>query len=170
MTPEAITIDNYNVRFHERYAQDQLQLDTKFITEAKLVPTHVESARSRSNIFSKWTELFEVHLSIHPFATFTPPPKDHLMRNRFFYYALSPHFHWTNDDKHDEQMGKQQEKDEQEHVDEYKKKIFAKKSKHIPPTLLEKDQTALSNLIDQMHSLSGLLREIHAKKLQYQKG
>lgn len=167
MPANAVTIDNYDIRFHERYASDQTQLDPIFITDANRVHTHSESARSPVTIFSKWTELFEVHLANHPWAMFLPPPQDHMMRNRFFYYALSPQFHWTHDD---EQDNEQQEKEEEQHVDGYKKKIFAKKSKSLPMAILEKDRTTLLNLIDQMHLLNGLLRDIHARKLQYQKG
>jgi len=162
----AITIDNYAVEAHERYATDQSLYEMKYISEANLIPRHFEMAGNQSTITSKWDELFETHLNKHPWANFDPPPKFNLMRNRFFSYVISPEFDWFEDEEDDEEK----EKHEKRRLEEYKEKIGSKKSQLIPIALLEKDRTALFNLLDSIQSLNGLLREVHARKLQYQKG
>lgn len=163
----AVTIDNYNVEAHERYATDQSLLDFTFIKESNIIAPHFEMAGGQSTIASKWDELFETHLNKHPFALFAPPPKFSGMRNRFFSYAISPEFDWV---EADEDADEEKQRKEQKKLEEYKEKIQSKKSKSTPIALLEKDRTALFNLLDSIQMLNGFLREVHARKLQYQKG
>jgi len=70
---EAITIDNYDIKAHERYATDQAALELTLIQDANLIPQHLEAAVGESTLASKWEELFEIHLHRHPFANFVPP-------------------------------------------------------------------------------------------------
>ncbi len=161
----AVTIDNYKMEAHERYATDQSLFDVSYISEANLIPRHFEIANSESTITTKWDELFETNINQHPFANFAPPPKFNLMRNRFFSYVISPEFDWVENEE-------DEEKDQQEkrQLEEYKEKILAKKSKSTPIALLEKDRSALFNLLDSIQTLNGYLREVHARKLGCQKG
>ncbi|MBS0629806.1 MAG: DUF5399 family protein [Verrucomicrobia bacterium] len=161
----AVTIDNYQIEAHERYATDQSLLDVSYLSDANLIPRHFEIANSESTISSKWEELFETNISKHPFATFAPPPKFNLMRNRFFSYVISPEFDWVENEQDEEK-----EQREKKQLEEYKEKILSKKSKSTPIALLEKDRSALFNLLDSIQMLNGFLREVHARKLQYQKG
>ncbi len=165
---EAVTIDNYDIKAHERYATDQSALELTLIRDANLIPQHLESAVGHSVLASKWEELFETHLHRHPFANFTPPPNYMMMRNRFFSYSISPDFNWIEDTRDEEE--EEQKKEEERQAKKYKKKIEAKTAKMMPIALFEKDRTALLNLIDSIQSLNGLIREIHARKIQYQKG
>lgn len=165
MPANAVTIDNYDVEFHKRYAIDQTQLDPTYVDEANLIPPHFEIPRSQSSIRTKWEELFEVNLGIHPWAGFAPPPQMHLLRNRFFSLSLSPSFDWIEEENKD----KEEEKEEQL-LEQYRRKIKAKQSKYLPLSLMEKDKAALLNLLEMVHTLNGFLREVHARKLQYQKG
>jgi hypothetical protein len=164
----AVTIDNYTVEAHERYATDQSILDLTLISDANQIPRHLEIANSESTIASKWEELFETNINKHPFATFAPPPRFNLMRNRFFSYAISPEFDWVENEENEEDEEQQQR--EKQQVEEYKEKILSKKSKSMPIALLEKDRSALFNLLDSIQMLNGFLKEVHARKLQYQKG
>ncbi|NGX38644.1 MAG: hypothetical protein K1000chlam2_01820 [Chlamydiae bacterium] len=165
---EALTIDNYGVNIHERYALDQEVLDTQFTKDSHLIPAHSEVAARETAITTKWEELFETHLHRHTFATFAPPPGYAMMRNRFFSYVLSPDFDWVeNDDEEDEEK---QHKEEKRRAELYKKKIQTKQSKEMPIALFERDRTALLNMVDSIQLLNGFLQEIHARKLQYQKG
>lgn len=161
----AITIDNYAVEAHERYATDQSLFDASYLADANMIPRHFEIANSESTLASKWEELFETHLNKHPFATFAPPPKFNMMRNRFFSYVISPEFDWV-----EEEADEEKDQKEKKQLDEYKEKILSKKSKSTPIALLEKDRSALFNLLDSIQMLNGFLREVHARKLQYQKG
>jgi len=162
----AVTIDNYNVDAHERYANDQSLFESSYISESGLIPHHFEIANSESTISTKWEELFETNLNKHPFASFAPPPRFNFMRNRFFTYAISPEFDWVEKDEEQEEK----ERKERQQLEEYKEKILSKKSKTVPIALLEKDRSALFNLLDSIQMLNGFLREVNARKLQYQKG
>ena len=164
---EPVTIDNYAVAIHERYASDQQALETKYTEGAELIPRHFEMAVAESTLASKWEELFETHLHRHTFANFAPPPGYMLMRNRFFSYAISPDFDWVENDDED---AEKQKKEEKRQAKKYKKKIQSKQAIKMPVALFEKDRSALLNLIDSIQSLNGLIRDIHARKLQYQKG
>lgn len=166
--PNAITIDNYDVKIHERYAIDQAHYDPGFLCDASEIPTHFEVASTKTHLVSKWEELFGIHLHHHPFAAFFPPPRYAMMRNRFFSYRLSPEFDWTNSEMDDND--EEERKEEKKQAEKYKKMIKAKKPLKMPLALFEKDQNALLNLIDSIHMLNGYLREINARKLQYQKG
>lgn len=166
--PNAITIDNYDVKIHQRYAVDQANYDPKFLCDASEIPTHFEIVSTKGNLVTKWEELFEIHLHHHPFASFTPPPHFAMMRNRFFSYRISPEFDWGHSE--DEEQDEEERKKEEQQAEVYKNKIKAKKSKMMPLALFERDQTALLKLIDSIHLLNGFLREITTRKLQYQKG
>lgn len=162
---EAVTIDNYDVATHERYAVDKESYHAHFLIDASEIPRHSNLALTESSILSKWEELFETNELRHPFAAFAPPPGYASMRNRFFSHAVSPEFDWTEEEDEDEQ-----EKEEQRYVEAYKERIRKKRSKLMPIALLEKDRDALLNLFDSIQLLNGYLREIHGRKLQYQKG
>jgi len=162
-----VTIDNYDVKTHERYAIDQKRLTPELIKDAGLVSPHFEIPDGESSISSKWEELFGTNLHIHPWARFTTPPRYALVHKRYFSYSLSSNFDWIDADEEDEEK---QREEEEKLVENYKKKIKAKQSKRIPTAILEKDRMSLLKMIDSIQSLNGFLREIHARKLQYQKG
>ena len=163
-----VTIDNYDIKKHQRYASDQEALkglEIKF-EESGQIPQHLELAGGSILIKSKWEALFETDLHRHPFALFVTPPQFAKMRKRFFSYSISSQFNWdeaNEDEQQQEQKGKGQ-------FEEYKNKILSKKSKLMPIALFEKDRSALLNLLDSVQSINSYLREIYARKLQYQKG
>lgn len=156
----AVTIDNYNVGAHKRYADDQIAYDPSLLQETGDIAANSSVANGKERLLTKWEELFETHLQNHPFATFTPPPFFSKMRKRIFAHVLSPEFDWTEDD----------EKEERRYAEKYRKMIKEKKARHMPLALFEKDKTAVLNLIDSIETLNGFLKEINARKLQYQKG
>ena len=167
---KSVTIDNYDLKAHQRYANDREALDPFYITDTNLIPPHFEIAALESSINSKWEELFETHLHRHSFANFAPPPSYALMRNRFFSYVISPDFNWLDQqDKEDEGSEPKQKQDLAE-ADVYKQKIKEKNSRIMPIALFEKERTTLLNLIDSIQLLNGFLRDVNARKLQYQKG
>lgn len=164
----AVTIDNYDITAHERYAIDQKRLSPELIEEAGLIPPHSEMPGGESSISSKWEDLFGFLNNTHPWANFTLPPDYTTMRNRFFSYSLSSSFDWVDADEEDDEEEKKRK--EQLLAESYKKKIKAKQSKLVPTAILEKDRISLLKMVDSIQLLNGFLREIHARKLQYQKG
>lgn len=160
---EAVTIDNYNMGVHERYAVDRESYDRTFLVDASEIPRHSNLATTESSIKSKWEELFETNEKRHPFAAFAPPPGFASMRNRFFSHAISPEFDWAKEDE-------TADEEEAQYVEAYKEKIASQRSSLIPMALFENDKTALLNLFDSIQLLNGIIREIHGRKLQYQKG
>lgn len=166
----AVTIDNYSQEIHERYASDQLKHDPTFLRDASEIPTHFNAAVTKTGTITKWEELFEIHLHKHPFASFFPPPRYEKMRNRFFNHSLSPEFDWMESNE-DEEKEREKEKEHARQLAKlYKKKILSKGTQAIPLALFEKDRSALLNLIDSIQLINGFLKEINARKLQYQKG
>lgn len=166
--PDAVTIDNYDVTIHKRYASDQAAYDPALLCDTSEIPLHLDIAVAKTHLVTKWEELFGVHLHYHPFAFFSPPPRYGFIRNRFFSHRLSPDLDW---DKEKEDLDDDKEKNKaQKQRENYKTKIKKKTSKDLPLALLEKDKTVLLNLIDFIYTLNEFLKEIHAKKLQYQKG
>ncbi len=170
--PNAVTIDRYDIKTHIRYATDQEALDTKYIDEASLIPPHFEIPGSHATYSSKLDELFETPLGHHPWAAFAPPPEFFSMRNRFFTYVLSDNFDWadSSEEEDNEEDANQQKREEKQQIEKYKQTIRSKNTKLIPLAVFERDRSALLNLLDSIKQLNGFLRELHARKLQYQKG
>jgi len=157
----AVTIDNYDVKIHERYAADQAGYDIGILNDTGAVSSHFSLAAEEARLITKWEELFETHLHRHPFAFFSPPPFTMGMRRAFFTHVISSEFNWEGDDAEDE---------EKKQAENFRKKIKAKQTRKMPIAIFEKDRTALLNLIDSIQTLNGFLTEVNARKLQYQKG
>ena len=163
-----LTIDNYGVAVHERWAKDQEVLEQVFIRESGYIPAHLDIAALEKSLLSKWEELFELDSWRHTFAHFAPPPEYNLMRNRFFNHAISEEFDWA-EEADDEDEEEQRREDEQQ-AGKYKKAIQKTQKGAMPVALFEKERSNLLHLIDSIQLLNGFMREVHARKLQYQKG
>jgi hypothetical protein len=159
---EKVTIDQIGIEAHRRYAIDQENLDTAFIADTKAIPLQLEIAGTSQIYSSKWEELFEVHLKNIPWAAFSPPPMYHSQRNRFFSHALTPGMLWSDEDE------------EQDNEDDGERKRQNESLKNIINAIscrkIKGEESALLSLIESVKLLNSLLREINAKKLQYQKG
>lgn len=166
--PKPLTIDNYDIKIHERYASDQQALDRTYTIDTT-IHSHFEIPINGSTVSSKWEELFETDIHHHPWATFSPPAEYGTLRNKVFSYSLSASFDWHDLEK-EEEGEEEKEEEENERMKKYKNQISQKKSKSIPTAILEKDRSALLNLLDSIQLLNSFLREVHSRKLQYQKG
>ena len=167
---DAVTIDQMDIKVHERYALDQEKLDTSFIKDSALISHYSEVMGITSIYSSKWEELFEIHVGNLPWAAFSPPPKFHIQKNRFFSHRIIPSMDWADENEDEEKEEQQKEGAEVPKLNEIKRALIARKLGAEPLSLFEKDKTALINLLDSIKFLNCLLREINAKKLQYQKG
>jgi hypothetical protein len=167
MKTKATTIDNFDIKIHERYAQDQIALDKTFIVEPSLISQHFEITGTSSIYASKWEELFELGIRNIPWAAFTPPPRYQKQAKRFFSYRILPTI-FVDDEEQDEEEQESEEKKRGREI--LKKAHAAKKGASEDPFLFERDKTTIINLLQSVLHLNKLLTQVYARKLQYQKG
>jgi hypothetical protein len=167
---KAVTIDNFDIKVHERYAQDQFKLEPKYLTETNLVAPHSEITGTSAIYSSKWEELFEIHLRNISWAAFTPPPKYTTQPNKFFTYRILPNISFEDEREQDDGEQDQQEEKQKKNQELLEKVLKAEKGKSDPVHVFEKDRTAIVSLLEAAKFLNQLLQHIQSKKLQYQKG
>lgn len=177
MTTNRMTIDNLDIKAHERYALDQQKLDLRYIDEATLIHPHSEILGVSSIYSSKWEELFEIHKRNISWASFCPPPRYNLQSNRFFTYCIFPSIAVEEErDKEDEKEREDQEENSEEErkrdraASLLEKILSAKKRGAKPADLFEREKTDLIDLLESIKYLNKLLLQINGRKLQYQKG
>lgn len=164
---KAATIDNLDIKIHERYAQDQVALDKSFITDASHPSPHFEIAAASSMYASKWEELFETSVKNLPWASFAPPFAYHRQSNRFFSYRILPTIYVDDGNEEGEKKQDEEEKKEEEIL---QKALSAKKGRNQDALLFERDKTIIVKLLRTVSHLNEMLGQINSRKLQYQKG
>lgn len=171
MKTKATTIDNFDIKIHERYAQDQVALDKTFIVESALLSAHFEITGTSSIYSSKWEELFELNIRNIPWAAFTPPPRYHKQAKRFFSYRILPTIYVEDEDEETGEEQQHEESEEKKRAKEILKKAHsAKKGASEDPYLFERDKSTIINLLQSVVHLNKLLTQVYSRKLQYQKG
>jgi hypothetical protein len=160
------TIDNLDIKIHERYAHDQKILDRTFTKETSLLSSHAEIAATSVIYASKWEELFEMGIKNIPWAAFSPPSFYHQKPNRFFSYRLLPSI-YVEDENEDEMDEESERKKENELL---KKALQAKKGRNQDSSLFERDKTTIISLLKTVVHLNSLLTQVNSRKLQFQKG
>jgi hypothetical protein len=163
---KAITIDQLDIKDHVRWAQDQADYDVSFVQESHLVAPHPEILGTSVIYPSKFEELFELQRRNLPWASFSPPKNFHLFSRRFFSYRLFPSIYW--EDEKDEEEKESSEKDSSH--DLIQEVIRAKLLENQTQSLFEKDKSTILNLLESIRWVNQLLKQINARKLQYQKG
>jgi hypothetical protein len=170
---KGVTIDNLDIKDHLRWAKDQEILDLSFVSDADVVALHPEFMGMSMIYPSKLDELFELQKKNQHFAHFAPPMQFHLFAKRFFSYRLFPSIHWENH-KNGEDEEEESKPDSEAELDVNHDLIQAvTRIKHLrsqASSLFEKDKDAILNLLESIKWINDLLQQIHAKKLQYQKG
>jgi hypothetical protein len=164
-TMKAVTIDQLDIKDHVRWAQDQESYDISFIKESHLVAPHPEILGTSVIYPSKFEELFELQRRNLPWASFTPPNNFHTFSKRFFSYRLFPNIYWEEEDEEESSEG---ENPNQE--DLIQEVILAKKIGGQTQSLFEKDKCTILSLLELIKWVNHLLKQINARKLQYQKG
>lgn len=171
---KAVTIDNLDIKDHLRWAQDQEVLEKALVTEAAIVALHPEILGMSLIYSSKFEELFELQKRNQHWAFFAPPINFHLFSKRFFSYRLFPGIHLANKEEESSQEGEQQEEEQEEGAafdrDLLQAMSRIKKMSPQNASLFEKDKSAMLNLLDSIKWINDLLKQIHGRKLQYQKG
>ncbi len=161
---KAVTIDQLDIKDHVRWAQDQEDYDISFITESHLVAPHPEILGTSVIYPSKFEELFELQKRNLPWASFSPPKNFHMFSKRFFSYRLFPNIYWEENDEEESSEDKEHNHDLIQEV------LRVKKKENETQTLFEKDKTTVLNLLESIQWANQLLKQINARKLQYQKG
>ena len=162
---KAITIDQLDIKDHVRWAQDQEGYDISFVKESHLVAQHPEILGTSVIYPSKLEELFELQKRNLPWANFAPPRNFYMFSKRLFSYRLFPNIDWEGEDDDDEEK-----KEEDDPFDLIQEVIRAKKLDHQSHSLFEKDKSAILALLESIKWVNQLLKQINARKLQYQKG
>jgi len=171
-----VTIDKFDIKVHERYAQDQLilDLDPTFLKEASQIPPHSQITGTSSIYSSKWEELFELQLRNVPWAFFSPPPLYHVHAKRFFSYRLIPSLDFNEDNQKDKEEDQDHEQEEDNsslaHQEIVSKILYATPQTQKTTTHIEKERATLLSLVESIRHLDKLLKHVNSRKLQYQKG
>jgi hypothetical protein len=160
---KAVTIDQLDIKEHVRWAQDQETYDISFVKESHLVAPHPEILGTSVIYPSKFEELFELQKRNLPWASFTPPENFAMFGKRFFSYRLFPNIYW--EDREEEKEGENE--DRQDLIQEV---IKIKKFGNQTQSVFEKDKSVVLNLLGSIRWINRLLKQINARKLQYQKG
>ncbi|MFI5334641.1 MAG: DUF5399 family protein [Chlamydiales bacterium] len=164
---KATTIDNLDIKIHERYAHDQKVYDRSFVRDASIVTHHADIAATSAIYSSQHEALFELNVKNHAWAHFTPPALYYRARNRFFSYTILP---FLSFDEENESNVEEQEEEEEKKNPLKKKTLEAVKGKNQDPSLFERDKSKIIHLLETVDHLNEILGQINAKKLQYQKG
>jgi len=170
-----VTIDRLDIKNHERYAQDQQKLDTKYITDVNTIGNPSEIAGTSTIYASHFETLFELNSKNLHWASFTPPLKYHLQSNRFFSYRILPSIYVSNE--FDEEEDTEEEEEEKKNQQKERELItFMKNIHHAKPgtkqnaTHFESEKSTIISLLTCIRHLDKILSQINARKRQYQKG
>jgi hypothetical protein len=167
---KAVTIDQLDIKDHVRWAQDQEGYDVSFVKESHLVAPHPEISGTSIIYPSKFEELFELQKSNLPWASFSPPKNFHMFSKRFFSYRLFPNIYWEDENKDNEEEHEKDSSEEGSNHDLIQEILRVKKFGNHTQSLFEKDKSTIINLLESIKWINQLLKQINARKLQYQKG
>lgn len=163
-----VTIDKLDIKSHNRYAQDQLKLESKYTRDAALIPPHSELLGTSSIFLSYLDQLFEIQARNLPWALFSPPQSFMLQSHRFFTYSILPSICF--EDEKEEKENEEEEEKEDDTNQFIKKTLNAQKGQHQSHVSFEEERRAILGLLGSIKMLNKLLVQINSKKLQYQKG
>ncbi len=165
---KAVTIDRLDIKDHVRWAQDQQEYDVSFVNESHLVAPHPEILGTSSIYASKFEELFELQRRNMHWASFSQPKNFHLFSRRFFSYRLFPSIYWDDYEESEKEDSDSEGKPASE--DLIQEIIKFKKAPSQTHSLFEKDKSAILNLLEAIKGIDRMLKQVNARKLQYQKG
>ncbi len=159
---KAVTIDKLDIKEHLRWAQDQEVLESIYVTEAQTVAQHPELIGLSVIYSSKFEELFELQKNNQHWASFSPPKNFHVFGKRFYSYRLFQSIHWED--------AEESWNPEEPSLDLIQVINQIKKWEGQTSPLFEKDKSAVLSLLESIRWINILLKQIHGRKLQYQKG
>lgn len=158
-----VTIDQYDLKEHVRWAKDQAVRDSSLIhtpTDSNFYP----DTGATSAIYSSELEaLFEWERGMRPWANFSPPHNLFLFNKRFFSYRLFPHIKSTEEEDDEEE---QEEKKDRGLMAQ----ILAIHADKKPRALFEKDKRSILSLLEAVREVDAMLAQVFSAMLRYQKG
>lgn len=160
---KAVTIDQLGMKDHVRWAEDQESYDIALVSESHLVAPHPEILGTSIIYPSKLEELLELQKRNQHWAIFPALYNFPLFGKRFFSYRLFPSIYW-------EERGEDEEKEEESSENLIEAVIRAQSPNGHIDSLFEKDKTAILKLLESIQWINQLLKQISARKMQYQKG
>lgn len=111
---------------------------------------------------SRFEELFDLQKKNQHWASFSPPKNFHLFGRRFFSYRLFPSIHWED--------AKDSDEEEVSPGQDLIRAILEIDKGNQTESLFEKDRTTMLGMLESIKWINQLLKQIHGRKLQYQKG
>lgn len=166
-----VTIDNLDIKNHERYAQDQVTFDSKYITESASFGIVSEIAGTSVIYPSNWEILFDIQIRNLPWAYFSAPLKYNVQSNRFFSYRILPTISFDEEEEEDEEQEERENQEKEEKREEFLKKISsAEKGSSQTLVDFESEKSSIINLLDTIRYLDKILCQINCRMRQYQKG
>jgi len=160
---KAVTIDNLGITVHERWAQDQKALDIGYAQEAKEVASHPQILGLSLIYPSKFDELFGLQERTQHWANFSAPKNFHAFSKQYYSYRLFPNMGWEEEEE-------EEEKEREKEHPLIRAILSAKKHHHQSHSHFEKDRSTLVTMVESIEWINELLKQIHGRKLQYQKG
>jgi hypothetical protein len=159
-----VTIDQYDIKEHVRWAKDQAACDSSLVHTPSSASLYSDVGATSAIYSSELEALFAWERGMQPWANFSPPENLFLFNKRFFSYRLFPHIQSTL------------EEDMEEELDEEKKKknlidhIRALHRAKDPKALFEKDKKSILSLLEAVKEVDAMLALIFSSMLRYQKG
>lgn len=190
-TKSVRTVDNFDIKIHQRYAADQANLDKKYITDSVNAGPYFEVVATTSTYSSKLATLLESNKRNICWAAFPEPAEFSSQRNRFFAFQILTNFHWIDDHEREEDETLEYEEEQGDLSEERKKELQQKilrdeklvliyvnelisRIEELEKTadsrrLFEKEKTCMLNLINCIRYLNSMIAQVKTRRLQ-QKG
>ncbi len=171
------TIDNLGVEISTRYAQDQKDLETKYINESQGIHSQTEVEAVTPSFPSEISQMFGLEKRNLTWAAFFAPPKYNEQKKRLFSHTIIPLLgtpekkeaqiakitqivptnerpkQQSNEDKGEEKSQRQLEWEEQREMEDE-----------------EKEKKILLTLLNSISRLDKFLADVNSRRTQYQRG
>lgn len=159
-----VTIDQYDIKEHVRWAKDQTVRDSSLTHTPTLSSLYPDTGATSAIYSSELETLFEWERGMRPWATFSPPQNLFLFNRRFFSYRLFPHIQSIEEE--DEEDDEQEERKDRGLMAQ----ILAVHGDKKPKALFEKDKRSILSLLEAVKEVDTMLAQIFSAMLRYQKG
>ena len=159
-----VTIDQYDIKEHVRWAKDQAACDSTLVHTSATASLYPETGATSSIYSSELEALFQWEKGMHPWATFSPPENLFLLNKRFFSYRLFPHIESTLEEEMEEESDQEEKK---KSLIDYIRALSRAKD---PRALFEKDKKSILSLLEAVKEVDAMLALIFSSILRYQKG
>lgn len=173
MTQQPRTIDNLGVEVSTRYAEDKAILDEALVREAQGIPIQAGIEVTAPSFPSEVEALLHIQPTHVTWASFIAPPHYFEQRKRLFTFQLIPAM--GSEDKKESQalkiLSKLRAREDElikKEAPEGDKRLRYEKEREIEDE--QREQKALTSLLNTIALFDKLIIEINSRRSQYQKG